>query len=68
MMNAIFDWCVHLLEYVAPIIGLTYQELNVWLFVIIHPAITLGLFIAVVVLLRRRHVAKKTSCDSHSAQ
>ncbi len=52
-MNAIFDWCVDLLEYVAPLIGMTYKELNVWLFVIIHPTITLALLIAVIVLIRR---------------
>jgi hypothetical protein len=52
-VNAIFDWCVDLLEYVAPLIGMTYKELNVWLFVIIHPTITLALLIAVIVLIRR---------------
>jgi len=52
-MNAIFDWCVDLLEYVAPLIGMTYKELNVWLFVIIHPTITLALLIAVIILIRR---------------
>jgi len=52
-MNAIFDWCVDLLEYVAPLVGMTYKELNVWLFVIIHPTITLALVLAVIVLIRR---------------
>jgi len=52
-VNPIFDWCVELLEYVAPLVGMTYKELNVWLFVIIYPTITLALLIAVIVLIRR---------------
>jgi len=52
-VNTIFDWCVELLEYVAPLVGMTYKELNVWLFVIIHPTITLALLLAVIALIRR---------------
>lgn len=32
-----FDWCVRLLYEVAGWIGITYEEINVWLFVIIFP-------------------------------
>ena len=42
-MNKVFDWCVKLLEYWAPQVGMTYKELNVWLFVIIMPAMLIGL-------------------------
>lgn len=40
-MNAIFDWCVDFLEWLAPLVGMSYKEINVWLFVIIMPAIIL---------------------------
>lgn len=36
-----FDYCVRLLYQVADIMGITYEEINVWLFVIITPALML---------------------------
>jgi hypothetical protein len=42
-MDAIFDWCVALLVYFAGVFGITYKEINVWVFVIIWPVFTLGL-------------------------
>jgi hypothetical protein len=41
MMDAIFDWCVDVLVYWAGILGITYKEINVWIFVIIWPIVTL---------------------------
>ena len=32
-----FDWCVKLLYLIADILGFTYEEINIWLFVIISP-------------------------------
>jgi len=58
-MNTIFDWCVDLLEYLAPLAGMTYKEINVWLFVIIHPTITLALTIAVIVLIRKNRPLRR---------
>ena len=40
-MDQIFDWCVNVLVYWANILGITYKEINVWVFVIIWPALTL---------------------------
>ena len=39
-----FDYCVRLLYQVAGMMGITYEEINVWLFVIILPAILLFSF------------------------
>ena len=36
-IDVTFDWCVRLLHEVAGWIGITYEEINVWLFVIILP-------------------------------
>ena len=41
MMDRIFDWCVNVLVYWAGIFGITYKEINVWVFVIIWPILTL---------------------------
>jgi predicted signal transduction protein with EAL and GGDEF domain len=34
-----FDWCVNILLSAADTIGVTYEALNVWVFVIIVPAV-----------------------------
>ena len=39
-----FDYCVRLLYQVAGMMGITYEEINVWLFVIILPIIMLFSF------------------------
>ncbi len=41
MMDQIFDWCVNVLVYWAGILGMTYKEINVWVFVIVWPLVTL---------------------------
>lgn len=38
-MNKTFDWCVHILEYYSSKLGMTYKEINVWIFCIIEPLI-----------------------------
>lgn len=43
-IDVTFDWCVRLLYQWARLLGLSYEEINVWLFVIILPA---GLFLSV---------------------
>ena len=40
-MNTIFWTCVKIMEIISNILGITYQELNVILFVIMHPTITI---------------------------
>lgn len=39
-----FNWCVRLLYDVAAYIGISYEEINIYLFIIIHPLITLMFF------------------------
>ena len=43
-IDVTFDWCVKLLVDAAGIMGITYEEINVWLFVIIGPSILWRLF------------------------
>ena len=52
MMDQIFDWCVNVLIYWAGILGITYQEINVWIFVIIWPLLTI-ILIGIIVIQRR---------------
>ena len=48
MIDTVFDLCVSLLNGLAGLLGVTYQAVNVWIFVVIWPLVTLAL-IAVVV-------------------
>ncbi len=52
-MNQIFDWCVNVLVYWAGIFGITYKEINVWVFVILWPILTL-ILIGIIILQQRK--------------
>jgi hypothetical protein len=49
MIDAIFDKCVELLVFLAKQLGVTYEAINVWIFVIIWTIFTFAL-IALVIL------------------
>jgi hypothetical protein len=49
MIDIIFSGCVRLLENLAGFLGMTYTEINVWIFVIIWPLLTLGMAIVLFV-------------------
>ncbi len=44
MIQALFDACVWILIQMAHVFGISYQAINIWLFVVIHPALTIYLF------------------------
>jgi hypothetical protein len=44
---------VHILVFLAGQTGLTYKEINVWIFVILWPFLTLGLLLLVIFQRRR---------------
>lgn len=50
-MYDLFYKCVDFIKYLSEISGYSYEEVNVILFVIIHPIITLLLLIWVIILL-----------------
>jgi hypothetical protein len=56
MMDQIFDWCVDVLVYGAEILGITYKEINVWVFVILWP--TLTMILASIIVIQRRIIQK----------
>lgn len=41
MIDLIFDFCVELLIVMGNAIGMTYNEINVWLFVVLYPLVLL---------------------------
>lgn len=38
-MDTIFNWCVDFLIRLAKLTGMTYNEINIWIFVIIEPIV-----------------------------
>ena len=49
----LFQICVDVLRWIAGGTGITYEEADIWIFVIIHPLLTLWLFIRTIVLKKR---------------
>lgn len=47
-MNALFDWCVQLLIDWADMLGMTYEEINIWIFVILEPIVFLAMLTTIV--------------------
>jgi len=52
-IDVIFRYCVVLLVNVAKILGISYEELNIWIFIIIQPLIIIFLFVWVLRLRRK---------------
>ena len=47
-MSELFDVCVAILYWISDLTGLTYKEANIWIFVIIHPLLTIVLLYYVI--------------------
>lgn len=58
-MDQIFDWCVNVLVYWAGILGITYKEINVWVFVIIWPILTI--IMGIIILWQARRIRQQST-------
>lgn len=47
-MNAIFNQCVELLNWLANLLGMSYVEINVWLFCVIWPIISMAMGLLII--------------------
>lgn len=56
MINEIFEVCVQLLIAMAEALGMSYKAINVWIFVVIWPLVTIGLLS--IIFLQRRKIRK----------
>lgn len=57
-----FDYCVRLLYEIANVIGITYEEVNVWLFVIALPSLlvfSLALNLWLLCFYQRKNINKQ---------
>lgn len=59
-MDWLFDWCVYVLEVSAQYVGMTYNEINIWVFVIIEPVVFVWM---AYYILRLRHRLKTYERD-----
>ena len=51
-MNGFFNWCCDCIQFYADKLGCTYEELNIYLFVILEPCIIL--FLLGLLILKRK--------------
>ena len=59
-IDTIFNFCVRLLYDMANILGISYEEINVWLFCVIWPFLSLVLFAEVMRLrIKKEQMMKK---------
>ena len=66
-MNTVFNLCVKFLVVSAHMLGISYQQINVWLFVIIHPLITI-LFLALFIITFIKYKKLKKSTKNQIPQ
>jgi len=52
-MDNLFDACVEFLRCLGNIVGLSYKQINIWIFVIIEPIIFILMFLWIVKLRRK---------------
>jgi hypothetical protein len=57
-MNEIFNLCVAFLLWLGPIFGMTYREINVWIFCIIEPLVFILMVIYIIKLKRNAKIIK----------
>ena len=63
-IDVTFNWCVRLLYEVASWLGITYEEINVWLFVVVMPVVlmvslTLNFVLIMPIVRDVRHASDK---------
>lgn len=57
-VDIVFNWCVRLLDDWATFFGITYEEINIWVFIVIWPIVTLAMAAWIVLLLRQNQRLK----------
>ena len=59
-MNKVFDQCVRFLQLVSKLLGMTYQELNIWIFLIIEPIVFVILLIKIYLLTKKLKIYERS--------
>lgn len=56
MIDRIFGLCVEFLVWLGSLLGMSYNAVNVWIFCVIWPVLTL--FLVAIVIVQRRKIAR----------
>jgi len=59
-IDVTFDWCVRFLYELASVLNISYEEINVWLFVVALPVVLTGSLTLNVWFLRRVFCSRTT--------
>ena len=57
-VDVIFNWAVHALVRLAHLLGISYEEINVWLFCVSWPLVTVALILGFIYLWRENRRLK----------
>lgn len=57
-VDIVFNWCVRLLYDWATFFGITYEEINIWIFIVVWPIFTLAMAAWIILLLRQNQRLK----------
>jgi hypothetical protein len=55
-MDIIFNWCVDVLIFLATQLGITYKEVNVWVFCIIEPIVFI--YMLTLIIKQRKYIKR----------
>lgn len=55
-MDIIFNWCVDVLMFLATQLGITYKEVNVWVFCIIEPIVFI--YMLTLIIKQRKYIKR----------
>jgi hypothetical protein len=58
-IDAVYDWAVIALVECAKLMGISYEEINVWLFCIIWPVLTMTLIVLASLLFQQNRSLRK---------
>jgi hypothetical protein len=65
LVDSIFNSCVLFLNNLAKLLGMTYNEINVWIFCIVWPAFTIFLIVRLIQLKRKIKKLKSKISDGN---
>lgn len=63
-IDALFDLCVRFLLWLADLLGMSYNEINIWIFCVLWPLFTLALIGIVIWQHRKIKALKLSSLDT----
>ena len=64
--NILFKYCVHLLQHYGKLVHMSYEEINIWIFVIIEPMVFLIMLLTIIYQFSKIKTLKETLYETFS--